>query len=122
MVGEIVPEERERQVGAVVPRRARYDAVEIVGIALRLAQPLIAAGRTAAEIILLRGSAIEGGGDRLCRDRRLMDGELAEIYDPVQVATAKDQVGAAVGGIGTNSARPDRKDAGWGNRVAGSEN
>src|SRR3546814_205075 len=85
MVGEIVPEERERQVGAVVPRRARYDAVEIVGIALRLAQPLIAAGRTAAEIIPLRGFAIEGGGDRLCRDRRFMDGAIAEIYDPVAV-------------------------------------
>src|SRR3546814_12501206 len=81
MVGQIVPEECERQVGAVVPRRAGNDAVEIVGIALRFAQSLIAAGRTAAEIAPFRRLAIEGGGDSPCRADRFMAGATAELDD-----------------------------------------
>src|SRR3546814_19226156 len=99
MVGQIVPEECERQVGAVVPRSAGNDAVDIVGIALRFAQSLIAAGRTAAEIAPFRRLAMEGGGDRLCSADRFMDGELAGIDDPVEVEPYDNKVGAPIPGI-----------------------
>src|SRR3546814_4477831 len=71
-------------------------------MALRFAQSLLAAGRTAAEIAPFRRLAIEGGGDRLCSDDRFMDGAIAEIDDTVAVVPAEDKVGAAMPGIGAD--------------------
>ena len=82
----------------VVGGRPRHDTVEVARVALRLHQPLPAAGRAAFEVGILGRRAVVGPDQRLRRHRRQVDRAVAEIdlRLPIVVGERRPRLGAVV--------------------------
>ena len=84
--GDIIPRDGGVPPGAADDRRADENAVVVVGIIFGFDEPLLAAGRAAGVIGMLRRLAIESLGDILADDRHHMGRKASPVLPFLRMA------------------------------------
>ena len=85
-----------------------WDSLQTSGRALRGGERLAAASRAAVEVRLLRGIAVERGGDGFRRHRHLVHGAVFKVAELLGMADDEVRVAAHVAGVGADRAEIGR--------------